>query len=101
MAKTNNLGHSVLTYGQKVKLDPIYNPRVSSSLKRKHFKVVGFWYKGKLRKTDPTKNQDKKSYRSFSGVSIQDKDGYVYNVNRFQLKKVSKKNIKKDCEGQL
>lgn len=91
MKKNNNLGHSPLKYGQKVKLDPQFNKTVSSSLKRKHFKVIGFWYKGKRRKTDPTINPDNRRVRSWSGISIQDKDGIIYNVNRYQLMSVSKK----------
>ena len=89
--KNKNLGHSVLKYGQKVKLDPKTNSSFSSSLKRKHFTVIRFWYKGKKRKTDPTLNPDNKWVRNWSGISIQDKDGYIYNVNRFQLKSISKR----------
>ena len=87
--KNKNLGHSVLKYGQKVKLDPTRNVQVSTGLKRKFFKVVGFWYKQKLVKYDPTINND--SIRSFSGVAIKDKEGHIYSVNRYQLKAISKR----------
>lgn len=91
--KNENLRHHVLNVGTKVKLDPKTNPRVSSFMKRKIYKIDGFWYDGKKVKNDPTIG--KPEFRTFSGVSIKDRNGNVYNVNRFQLKLFGKPKINK------
>ena len=55
--------------------------------KKKVFKINGFWHKQNLVKDYLITNHS--DVRYFSGVSIKDSKGNVYNVNRCQLRKAN------------
>lgn len=80
-----SLKNEILKVGQRVHLDPERNKRLDFKLLKDEYEVVGFKYKGKTVKDDPT--IDNPDVRDVSTIVIKSKStGEIFNINRFQLK---------------
>lgn len=83
--KDGSLKNEILKVGQKVHLDPERNKRLDFKLLKDEYEVVGFKYKGKTVKDDPT--IDNPDVRDVSTIVIKSKStGEIFYINRFQLK---------------
>lgn len=83
--KDKSLKNEILKIGQKVHLDPERNKRLDFKLLKDEYEVVGFKYKGKTVKDDPT--IDNPDVRDVSTIVIKSKStGEIFYINRFQLK---------------
>lgn len=83
--KDGSLKNEILKVGQKVHLDPERNKRLDFKLLKDEYEVVGFKYKGKTVKDDPT--IDNPDVRDVSTIVIKSKStGEIFHINRFQLK---------------
>lgn len=83
--KDGSLKNEILKVGQRVHLDPERNKRLDFKLLKDEYEVVGFKYKGKTVKDDPT--IDNPDVRDVSTIVIKSKStGEIFYINRFQLK---------------
>ena len=83
--RDGSLKNEILKVGQKVHLDPERNKRLDFKLLKDEYEVVGFKYKGKTVKDDPT--IDNPDVRDVSTIVIKSKStGEIFYINRFQLK---------------
>lgn len=83
--KDGSLKNEILKVGQRVHLDPERNKRLDFNLLKDEYEVVGFKYKGKTVKDDPT--IDNPDVRDVSTIVIKSKStGEIFYINRFQLK---------------
>lgn len=82
--KDGSLKNEILKVGQRVHLDPERNKRLDFKLLKDEYEVVGFKYKGKTVKDDPT--IDNPEVRDVSTIVIKSKStGEIFHINRFQL----------------
>lgn len=92
--KDGSLKNEILKVGQRVHLDPERNKRLDFKLLKDEYEVVGFKYKGKTVKDDPT--IDNPDVRDVSTIVIKSKStGEIFYINRFQLKDSKIKDSKK------
>ena len=92
--KDSSLKNEILKVGQRVHLDPERNKRLDFKLLKDEYEVVGFKYKGKTVKDDPT--IDNPDVRNVSTIVIKSKStGEIFYINRFQLKDSKIKDSKK------
>lgn len=92
--KDSSLKNEILKVGQRVHLDPERNKRLDFKLLKDEYEVVGFKYKGKTVKDDPT--IDNPDVRDVSTIVIKSKStGEIFYINRFQLKDSKIKDSKK------
>lgn len=83
--RDGSLKNEILKVGQRVHLDPERNKRLDFKLLKDEYEVVGFKYKGKTVKDDPT--IDNPDVRDVSTIVIKSKStGEIFYINRFQLK---------------